>query len=153
MSPDFARSEDIKLLAVIACTLLATGCQVPSHPAAPANSAPATSQVSSSAPTVTQRSGQPLTSAATRKVVIDGYGRAWSVIDRDGTYLVGVDIWPGRYQNFGGANCHLARLGSLDPSDVLESKASDNPQFITIRANDTAFSTRNCGMWQMIPAI
>ena len=73
------------------------------------------------------------------------------VIDNDGTYVVGVDMFPGKYRSAGGTMCHWARLRSLDTSDMIDSKKTSGPQVIEIRGSDTAFLTQNCGTWQQIP--
>ncbi|MGD1253672.1 hypothetical protein ACKUT9_05430 [Mycobacterium seoulense] len=86
--------------------------------------------------------------AAGPKTVIDTHGRYWPIIDNDGTYLVGVDVLAGKYRNAGGAMCYWARLRSLDPGDVIESRKTAGPQSISIQASDTAFLTRDCGTWQ-----
>jgi hypothetical protein len=99
----------------------------------------------------TQTGAQGPPSPAHPASVVDSHGIAWPVIDRDGTYLVDVDIWPGRYRSIGGSMCHWARLRSHDPNDVIESKTADDPQTITIQATDRALITQNCGSWQMIP--
>ncbi|OCB23471.1 hypothetical protein A5674_24215 [Mycobacterium malmoense] len=84
------------------------------------------------------------------KTVIDSHGRYLPIIDNDGTYLVGVDVLPGKYQNAGGATCYWARLRTLDPGDVIDSRKNHALQVITIQASDTAFLTRDCGTWQTI---
>ncbi|ETZ98101.1 hypothetical protein I547_6465 [Mycobacterium kansasii 824] len=72
------------------------------------------------------------------------------MIDRDGTYLVGVDIMPGMYRTAGGATCSWARLGSLDTGDIIDSWKGSGPQRIQIKESDTAFLTQDCGTWQMM---
>jgi hypothetical protein len=101
-------------------------------------------------PSVTQTVGRTPPPPRSPKTVIDSHGKAWQVIDNDGTYLVGVDILPGKYRNAGGAMCNWARLRSLDPSDIIDSKKASSPQVIRIQMSDTAFLTQNCGTWQMI---
>ena len=91
----------------------------------------------------------PPTAAA--KTVVDAQGVYVPFIDKDGTYVVGVDIPMGKYRNAGGTTCYWARLRSLDTSDVIDSKKASSPQEIEIRVSDTAFLTQGCGTWQMIP--
>ena len=84
------------------------------------------------------------------KTVIDAHGQWIQVIDKDGTYVVGVDVLPGKYRNAGGASCSWARLRSLDPRDVIDRNTASGPQVAQIRFSDTAFLTHGCGTWQMI---
>ena len=70
-----------------------------------------------------------------------------SVIDQDGTYLVGVDIQPGMYRTSGGSQCYWARLSSLDTSDIIDNHNSSGPQVIEILPTDRAFLSQNCQMW------
>jgi hypothetical protein len=81
------------------------------------------------------------------KTVIESHGIFLPVIDHDGTYLVNVDIFPGKYRNSGGTECNWARLRSVDTNDVIEGKKTSTPQVIMIRATDAAFLTQNCGVW------
>lgn len=101
--------------------------------------------------TATHTTATPAPTAAP-KTVIDAEGRYHASIDNDGTYVVGlsvVDIQMGKYRNAGGKMCYWARLRSLDPNDIIESKKSSSPQVVEIRASDAAFFTQNCGTWQM----
>lgn len=101
-------------------------------------------------PTVTQTVGRmPPPPAGPKTVGVNG--AYWSVIDNDGTYVVGVDLWPGKYRSAGGPMCYWARLRSPDASDKIDSKKTSGPQVIQIRGSDTAFLTQNCGTWQQIP--
>ncbi len=85
------------------------------------------------------------------KTVINAYGSYVPAIERDGTYVVNVDIQFWKYRSAGGPMCHWARLRSLDTSDEIESKTTSGPQEVLIRATDAAFLTKNCGTWQMAP--
>ena len=87
---------------------------------------------------------------ATPKTVVAADGTTQQVIDKDGTYVVGLDIWPGKYRNVGGRGCSWARLRSLDPRDVIDSNTASGPQVVQIRFSDTAFLTHDCGTWQMV---
>ena len=84
------------------------------------------------------------------KTVIDTGGSFKSVIDADGTYLVGADFGPAKYRTTGGAQCYWARLNSVDPSDIIESGHSPYPEVVEIRPGDAAFLTERCGTWQML---
>ena len=86
-------------------------------------------------PTVTQTVVRTPAPPAVPKTFIDAYGAPRELIENDGKYLVGVDIWPGRYRSPGGTMCHWARLRSLDPSDMIDSKASGDPQVVTIASD------------------
>lgn len=95
----------------------------------------------------TQTTAAPPPTAAA-KTVIDAQGIYRPSIDKDGTYLVGVDIPMGKYRDAGGPMCYWARLRSLSANDIIESKNISGPQVIEIRPSDTAFVTQNCGSWQ-----
>jgi hypothetical protein len=109
-------------------------------------------QTRAAQPTVTQTAGNTPPPPAP-KTVIDPRGAAWPIIDRDGTYLVLADILPGTYRNAGGTMCYWARLRGPDPSDILDSKKTGDPQVIGIRNSDIAFLTQNCGTWQMTSVV
>lgn len=100
---------------------------------------------------VAHATGLPTPTTAGSKTVIYSFGIPLVVIDNDGTYVIGLDIPEGKYRSPGGATCYWARLRSLNPSDIVDEKKTSDPQVVTIQANDTAFLTRNCGTWQMIP--
>jgi hypothetical protein len=72
-----------------------------------------------------------------------------SVIETDGTYLVGTDILPGTYRTPGGSQCYWARLRSLDTSDIINNNNSSGPQVVEILATDRAFLTQNCQTWSL----
>lgn len=73
-----------------------------------------------------------------------------TVIDRDGTYVVGVDILPGMYRTPGGTHCYWARLRSLDTSDIIDNNnSSTGPQAVDILPSDRAFLTDNCQIWSL----
>jgi ABC-type Fe3+-hydroxamate transport system substrate-binding protein len=137
----------MKRFALTATALLLAAC-APAHTTASTVTA---TQTSPAQPTVTQTVGRTAQPPASPKTVIDSHGKAWQVIDNDGTYLVDVDVQPGDYRTAGGAMCYWARLRSLDPSDIIDSKKASSPQVIRIQMSDTAFLTQNCGTWQMIP--
>lgn len=137
----------LKSLALVASALLLAACGGATDTTA---STATITQTLTVAPTATQTAGnQPPPPTAT-KAVIDDYGSPSAVIDKDGRYLVFVDIMPGRYRNAGAATCYWARLRSVDPTDVIDSRKSSVPQTIEILENDTAFLTQNCGTWQMV---
>ena len=142
--PDL-QSTRMKRLAPIVPALLLAACGGTTHTTAPTVTI---TQTGPAQPTITQTVGRTPPPAGP-KTVIDAHGLSWKVIDNDGTYLVGVDIFAGKYRNAGGTMCYWARLRSLDPSDIIDSKKTSSPQEIGIRASDTAFLTQNCGTWQM----
>ncbi len=135
----------MKRLAVTAPALLLAACGSATHTTA---STVTITQTGTVQPTVTQTVGRTPPPPAGPKTVIDPHGIWFPDIDKDGTYLVGVDIVPGKYRNAGGTMCYWARLRSLDPSDIIDSKKTSSPQVVTIRADDTAFLTQNCATWQ-----
>jgi hypothetical protein len=69
----------------------------------------------------------------------------------DGTYIVGVDIGPGTWQNTDSSDgCYWARLsgvsGELD--DIIDNEFTyDAIQTVTIRTSDRGFQTSGCGTW------
>lgn len=97
------------------------------------------------------RTGEHTPPPASPKSVIDANGTSWQVIDSDGTYVMGVDVYPGRYRSAGGPKCYWARLRSSDTSDIIDDKKTNGWQVVEIRGSDTAFVTQNCGTWQQIP--
>jgi hypothetical protein len=135
----------MKRLALTAPTLLIAACATATNNTASTVTATETGTLR---PTATQTVGR--TPPAT-KTVGDAQGSYWSVIDNDGTFLVGVDIAVGKYRSAGGPTCYWARLHSPDPGDVVDSKKTSGPQVVVIRGSDTAFLTRNCGTWQQSP--
>lgn len=100
--------------------------------------------------TQTISTASPTPQSAAAKTVIDAQGAYQTVIDGNGTYIVGVDIPAGIYRTPGGTSCYWARLHSVDPSEVIESKTSVRPQVIGVQGSDAAFVTQNCGIWQLI---
>lgn len=131
----------MKRLALTAPTLLIAACATATNSTTP-------TVAGTLSPTASQTAGR---TPPGSKTVGDPQGSYWSVIDNDGTFLVGVDIAVGKYRSAGGPTCYWARLGSPDPRDVIDSKKTDGPQVVGIRGSDTAFLTRNCGTWQQTP--
>ena len=129
-------SERMKRLALAAGGLLLTACG-------------SSTQTTGSTATVTVT--QAWDAASGSKTVIDPYGFYDTVIDKNGTYIIGADIFPGRYRTAGNPECYWARLSSGDARDIIDSHKNSGPQVIEIRESDTAFLTQNCGMWQMVP--
>lgn len=135
---------------VIVPTLLLTACGIATQTA---SSTAGSLQSETALPNGNQAEAYGPPSTVAPKTVITDDGRILFTIDRDGTYLVGFtygDIPKGRYSNSGGTLCYWARLRTLDPKDVIESKETSIPQEVEINAGDTAFLTRNCGTWQFI---
>jgi hypothetical protein len=135
----------MKRLALTAPALLLAACGSATHTTA---STVTITQTGTAQPTVTQTVGHTPPPPAAPKTVIGADGMYRPVIDNDGTYVVSVDVWPGKYRNAGGTMCYWARLRSLDPSDIVDSKKTSGPQVIVIQGSDTAFLTQNCGTWQ-----
>ncbi|CAN5143255.1 hypothetical protein BH23CHL1_BH23CHL1_15690 [soil metagenome] len=69
----------------------------------------------------------------------------------DGTYIVGIDIAPGIWQNSDSAEgCNWGRLsgfGGAVIDDVIEDEFTYESQIVTISASDEGFSTSGCGVW------
>lgn len=136
----------MKRFALAAPALLVAACGSATHVTAP------TVASTQTGPAVDQTVIHRPPPSAAPKTVIGTNGTYWPVIDNDGMYRVWIDIPMGRYRNAGGKSCYWARLGSLDTSDIIDSKKTSSPQEITIRASDTAFLTQNCGTWEMVSA-
>lgn len=75
-----------------------------------------------------------------------------TLIAKDGTYVVGVDIDPGTWRTGGQPNCYWARLRTLNTSDIINNNSSDGPQVVEIAASDKAFLTEHCGAWTLVSA-
>jgi hypothetical protein len=74
-----------------------------------------------------------------------------TVIDHDGTYMVGTDVVPGTYSSagpVGGGTCYWKRLGSPNSSDIIDNAMSKKPQVVQIDPTDKAFKTHGCQPWQ-----
>lgn len=102
-------------------------------------------------PTAARTAGHTPPPPAAPKTVIYSFGIPLVVIDNDGTYVIGLDIQDGKYRSAGGRMCYWARLRSLNSGDIIEDNKASDPQVVEIQATDTAFLTRNCGTWQMMP--
>jgi hypothetical protein len=69
----------------------------------------------------------------------------------EGTYIVGDDIQPGRYQAAAGPDgyCYWARLkdDSGDFDSIIASNTTSGRASVTISASDGAFDTGGCTTW------
>lgn len=130
----------LALLAIGACCAIAA-CSI----TAPNGSGPSARTVTVTPPasSATKAYSPPATSTPTGPK---------TVIDRDGTYVVGVDILPGMYRTPGGTHCYWARLRSLDTSDIIDNNNSTGPQAVDILPTDRAFLTDNCQTWSLASA-
>ena len=76
----------------------------------------------------------------------------------DGTYLVGLELSPGRYQASAWDGCHWIRLGGFSGTvdDRLESKRSqlrdDYTPPVVILPSDAGFFSDRCGTWRLLNA-
>ena len=136
----------MKRLAVAIPALLLAACGSATH-----TTASTVTQTGTAQPTITQTAGSTPPRPTSPNTVVNSFGIPLMVINNDGTYLVNVEIPPGKYRNTGGAMCYWARLRGPDKNDIIESKKTGDPQVVEVRASDTAFLTQNCGTWQMIP--
>jgi len=76
-----------------------------------------------------------------------------TLIDHDGTFVVGKDIVAGVYASPGpvpGDVCYWRRIGA--DSATLENALSKQPQTVQIDAGDMAFKTKGCQPWQLTDA-
>lgn len=74
-----------------------------------------------------------------------------TVIDHDGTYMVGTDVLPGTYSSAGpvnGRTCYWKRLSSPNSSDIIDNAMTKKPQVVQIDPTDKAFKTDGCQPWQ-----
>lgn len=74
-----------------------------------------------------------------------------TVIDHDGTYMVGTDVIPGTYTSGGpveGRTCYWKRLSSPNSSDIIDNAMTKKPQVVLIDPTDKAFKTDGCQPWQ-----
>ena len=74
-----------------------------------------------------------------------------TVMNEDGTYLVGTDVKPGTYRSSGGGSCYWARLSSVDGDfdAIIANNIGANP-VVTIKKTDKAFETARCGEWKRV---
>jgi hypothetical protein len=76
-----------------------------------------------------------------------------NVIDKEGTFIVGTDIVPGRYRTTGGDDCYWERdrdlKGGID-SIIDNGGISGGQQVIEIVPSDVAFKTHGCGTWTSV---
>lgn len=76
-----------------------------------------------------------------------------TVLNRDGTFLVGIEVRPGTWRSDGGDACYWERLSATsgDSGDIIENLHNPGPQVVTIAASDNAFTTQGCGTWHWLP--
>ncbi|CAM3416434.1 hypothetical protein MYCO108962_19320 [Mycobacterium colombiense] len=129
----------LALFAIAACTCAACSITVPNGTSPSTKTVTVTPPATSSTRTYAQPSTPTLTGPKTE-------------IDRDGTYVVGVDILPGMYRSPGGTRCYWARLRSLDTSDIIDNNNSTGPQAVDILPTDRAFLTQDCQTWSLASA-
>ena len=71
----------------------------------------------------------------------------------EGTYIVRVDMAPGRWQASSGANCYWARLsgfGGTDAEVIEQDLAADAiAPVVTIGETDAGFTSNGCGEWRV----
>ncbi|MGO1950250.1 MAG: hypothetical protein ACTH1D_11500 [Mycobacteriaceae bacterium] len=70
-----------------------------------------------------------------------------------GTLLVGSDIQPGTYRNGDSSNyCYWERLSgtSGDFEELIANEFTEDPAIVTIAPTDVAFSSTDCGTWEMV---
>lgn len=126
----------------VACLLMTTACS----PVAPTGT---TVQATKTVTVTTSAGSTSAVSAASPKATPTG---PKTVIETDGTYVVGVDIVPGIYRMPGGSRCYWARLNSLDTSDIIDNNNSTGPQTVDILSTDRAFLTSGCQAWTLASA-
>jgi hypothetical protein len=68
----------------------------------------------------------------------------------DGTFIVGVDIAPGRYRSSGGDGCYLARLRGFGGTlgEIISNGNPSGRAVVTILGSDRGFQSDGCGTWK-----
>lgn len=72
-----------------------------------------------------------------------------TVIDKDGSYVVGADIVPGTYRSAGpvaGSACYWKRMRG---DELIDNALTKKPQVVQIDPTDTMFKTDRCQTWQL----
>jgi hypothetical protein len=73
-----------------------------------------------------------------------------TMIDADGTYAVGTEIVPGVYSSAGpipdGTACYWKRTNG---DELVDNALTKKPAVVQISASDTAFTTNDCGPWNL----
>lgn len=138
---------EVVSVALAACVAVIVGC-------APAQTAPiATVTVTSPASQqVDASSTRPTPSTTIATPSTPPVSGPKSVIETDGTFLVGTDIAPGLYRTPGSSDCYWARLDSLDTSDIIDNNLSAGQQVVEILPTDRAFLTEGCSTWSLASA-
>jgi hypothetical protein len=67
-----------------------------------------------------------------------------------GTFIVGVDVAPGRYRDAGGPNCYWARLGDFSGDGMIANDMVGSRTVVTIEPSDNGFKSEGCGTWSRI---
>lgn len=113
--------------------------------------APALSTAAEQNPAVPADPGTPERTSA----LYSSTGTVRTHIDGDGTYLVGVDIEPGRYRTFvptSSFNCFWQRLRNTSGQEsavIANGNNGGGTRFaVVIADDDVAFTTTGCGVWQ-----
>lgn len=79
-----------------------------------------------------------------------------NVIDKDGTYRIGVDIVPGVYASAGpfpDGTCSWRRMAPVvtegEPGETLDRAFTKQPQIVEIKPDDGTFKTTGCQPWTL----
>ena len=69
-----------------------------------------------------------------------------------GTYKVGLDMEPGRYQSNGSGSCYWARLSGFSGEfhHLAANNNTDGPTIVDIAPSDVGFTSTRCGDWTQI---
>ena len=67
-----------------------------------------------------------------------------------GTFIVGVDMRPGRYRNSSGRNCYWERLSNFTGTSdaIIANDFLDGTTIVEILDSDEGFSSSGCGTWR-----
>ncbi|HEU4360446.1 MAG TPA: hypothetical protein VFR27_02920 [Mycobacterium sp.] len=71
-----------------------------------------------------------------------------TVIDADGSYIVGTDIMPGTYRSAGPVEKSVCYWKRVRGDQLIDNSLSKKPQLVQIEPTDTLFKTDHCQPWQ-----
>lgn len=108
----------------------------------PASGTSGTSTTSGAATSTTAGSASSDTTVTTSAVEPSGFG--------DGTYQVGSEVAPGRYQATEVESCYWERLAGLggDFDDLIANRLVTGQAIVEVDPTDVAFSSSGCGRWE-----
>lgn len=82
-------------------------------------------------------------------IKVDEQTFAANSIPGDGTFVVGKDVQPGRYQSTGNTSCYWARLNA-NGDDIIDNDISSGSSVVTVAASDGLIKTSGCNTFTKI---